>query len=79
MDSVRKTHRIVAVEEGWPVAGMASEIAAICMEELFDELDAPLERVCGVDVPLPYAANLEKLALPGVEDIVAAARRTPGK
>src|SRR5712671_3343375 len=72
--SVKKTNRIVAVEEGWPVAGIGSEIAAIVMEESFDWLDAPLKRVAGKDVPLPYAANLERLAVPQVEDIVAAAR-----
>ena len=74
IDSVRKTHRLISVEEGWPVAGISSEIAAIAMEELFDELDAPVVRVTGKDVPMPYAANLEKLALPTVEDIMAAAR-----
>lgn len=74
IDSVRKTHRLISVEEGWPVAGIGSEIAAIAMEELFDELDAPMVRVTGKDIPLPYAANLEKLALPSVDDVVAAAR-----
>jgi pyruvate dehydrogenase E1 component beta subunit len=74
IDSVRKTHRLISVEEGWPTAGIGSEIAAIAMEELFDDLDAPMVRVTGKDVPLPYAANLEKLALPTAEDIVAAAR-----
>ncbi len=72
--SVKKTNRIVSVEEGWPFAGIGSEIAAIVMEECFDWLDAPLKRVAGKDVPLPYAANLERLAVPQVEDIVAAAR-----
>ena len=72
--SVKKTNRIVAVEEGWPFAGIGSEIAAIMMEECFDWLDAPVKRVAGKDVPLPYAANLERLAVPQVEDIVAAAR-----
>ena len=72
--SVRKTNRIVSVEEGWPFAGIGAEIAAIVMEGCFDWLDAPLKRVAGKDVPLPYAANLERLALPQVEDIVAAAR-----
>jgi pyruvate dehydrogenase E1 component beta subunit len=72
--SVKKTNRIVSVEEGWPFAGIGSEIAAIIMEECFDWLDAPLKRVTGKDVPLPYAANLERLATPQVEDIVAAAR-----
>jgi pyruvate dehydrogenase E1 component beta subunit len=68
--SVKKTNRIVAVEEGWPYAGIAAEISAVCMEEAFDYLDAPVERVTGKDVPLPYAANLEKLALPQVQDII---------
>jgi len=72
--SVKKTNRIVAIEEGWPFAGIGSEIAAIMMEECFDWLDAPVKRVTGKDVPLPYAANLERLAVPQVEDIVAAAR-----
>ena len=74
VNSVKKTNRIVSVEEGWPTAGMGSEIAAIMMEEAFDWLDAPLKRVCAVDVPLPYAANLEKLALPQFADVVAAAK-----
>src|SRR6266404_1067390 len=72
--SVEKTGRIVSVEEGWSFAGIGAEIAAIVSEECFDWLDAPLKRVAGKDVPLPYAANLERLALPQVEDIVAAAR-----
>ncbi|HLY45768.1 MAG TPA: pyruvate dehydrogenase complex E1 component subunit beta [Stellaceae bacterium] len=72
--SVKKTGRIVSVEEGWPFAGIGAEIAAIVMEECFDWLDAPVKRVAGKDVPLPYAANLERLATPQVEDIVAAAR-----
>ena len=74
VQSVKKTNRIVSVEEGWPVAGMGSEIAAVMMEHAFDWLDAPLRRVCAADVPLPYAANLEKLALPQAADIVAAAK-----
>ena len=72
--SVKKTNRIVAVEEGWPFAGIGSELAAIMMEECFDWLDAPVKRVAGKDVPLPYAANLERLAVPQVGEIVAAAR-----
>jgi pyruvate dehydrogenase E1 component beta subunit len=71
--SVKKTNRIIAIEEGWPFAGIGAEIAAIVMEQCFDWLDAPLRRVTGKDVPLPYAANLEHLAVPQVEDIVAAA------
>ncbi|HTW50522.1 MAG TPA: pyruvate dehydrogenase complex E1 component subunit beta [Stellaceae bacterium] len=72
--SVKKTNRLVAVEEGWPFAGIGAELAAVMMEECFDWLDAPVKRVAGKDVPLPYAANLERLATPQVEDIVAAAR-----
>ncbi len=72
--SVKKTNRLVAVEEGWPFAGIGSELAAVMMEECFDWLDAPVKRVSGKDVPLPYAANLEQLAVPQVADIVAAAR-----
>ncbi|HET6470093.1 MAG TPA: pyruvate dehydrogenase complex E1 component subunit beta [Geminicoccaceae bacterium] len=72
--SVKKTNRVVSVEEGWPRFGMGAEIAAIMMEEAFDWLDAPVRRVTGKDVPMPYAANLERLALPQVDDIVAAAK-----
>ncbi len=72
--SVKKTGRILSVEEGWPVAGIGSEIAAIVNEHAFDYLDAPVMRICGKDVPLPYAANLEKLALPKAEDIIEAAK-----
>ena len=74
LESVRKTNRIVTVEEGWPQAGVGAEIAARVMEGAFDDLDAPVTRVTGKDVPMPYAANLEKLALPTVDDIVAAAK-----
>ncbi len=74
VQSVKKTNRLVSVEEGWPFAGIGSELAAQMMEQAFDYLDAPVQRVSGVDVPLPYAANLEKLALPHPEDIVAAAK-----
>ncbi len=72
--SVRKTGRLVTVEEGWPQSGVGAEIAARIMEEAFDYLDAPVRRVAGKDVPMPYAANLEKLALPSVAEIVAAAK-----
>ncbi len=72
--SVRRTNRLVSVEEGWPYAGIGAELAATMMEKAFDWLDAPVVRVSGKDVPMPYAANLEKLALPQVEDIVAAAK-----
>ena len=72
--SVRKTNRLVTVEEGWPFAGIGAELSALMMEQAFDDLDAPVVRVHGKDVPLPYAANLEKLALPQIEDIVQAAK-----
>ncbi len=72
--SVKKTNRLVSVEEGWPFAGIGSELAALMMEHAFDDLDAPVLRVHGKDVPLPYAANLEKLALPQADDIVFAAK-----
>jgi pyruvate dehydrogenase E1 component beta subunit len=72
--SVRRTNRLVSVEEGWPFAGIGSELAGQMMEHAFDHLDAPVKRVCGLDIPLPYAANLEKLSLPQAPDIVAAAK-----
>ncbi len=72
--SVRKTNRCVVVQEGWPQSGVAAEVAMRIMETGFDYLDAPVARVCGKDVPMPYAANLEKLALPSVDEVVAAAR-----
>lgn len=71
--SVRKSHRIVIVEQGWPVCGIGAEVAARVCAEAFDDLDAPPERVTGADVPMPYAANLEALALPDAERVVAAA------
>ena len=74
VESVKKTNRIVSVEEGWPQSGMGAEIAAVMMEQAFDWLDAPVVRVHGKDVPMPYAANLERLALPQVDDVVAAAK-----
>ena len=72
--SLRRTNRLVTVEEGWPYAGIGAEIAALVMERAFDELDAPVVRVHGSDVPLPYAANLEQLALPQPDNIVQAAK-----
>ncbi len=75
VDSVKKTSRLVSVEEGWPFAGIGAELCAVMMEQAFDWLDAPAIRVHGADVPLPYAANLEKLALPQPDLIVAAARK----
>jgi pyruvate dehydrogenase E1 component beta subunit len=74
--SVKKTNRVVTVEEGWAYAGIGSEIAALTMEQAFDYLDAPPARVTAKDVPLPYAANLERLALPQVDDVIAAAKAT---
>ncbi|MGB1547737.1 MAG: pyruvate dehydrogenase complex E1 component subunit beta, partial [Alphaproteobacteria bacterium] len=74
LESVKKTNRLVSVEEGWPFAGIGSELAAIAMEELFDYLDAPVTRVTGADVPMPYAANLEALTLPDPNRIAAAAK-----
>ncbi|MDE2561242.1 MAG: pyruvate dehydrogenase complex E1 component subunit beta [Sphingomonadales bacterium] len=73
--SLAKTNRMVVAEEGWPTCSIASEIAAICMEDGFDDLDAPVVRVCNEDVPLPYAANLEKAALIDASRIAAAARK----
>jgi pyruvate dehydrogenase E1 component beta subunit len=72
LQSVRKTNRIVSLEEGWPYAGIGSEIAALVMEHAFDDLDAPVVRVTGEDVPMPYAENLEALALPNVDKVVRA-------
>jgi pyruvate dehydrogenase E1 component beta subunit len=74
VESVKKTGRIVTVEEGWKQSGVGAEIAARVMEEAFDYLDAPIARVTGKEVPMPYAANLEKLALPSVAEVVAAAK-----
>lgn len=74
--SVKKTGRLITVEEGWPQCGIGAEIAAIVMEsEAFDFLDAPVERITGADVPMPYALPLEKLALPQIDDICTAVRR----
>jgi pyruvate dehydrogenase E1 component beta subunit len=74
IESVKKTGRLVTIEEGWAQSGVGAEIAARVMEGAFDYLDAPVTRVSGKDVPMPYAANLEKLALPTVADVVAAAK-----
>ena len=75
IDSVKKTNRLVVAEEGWGQHGVGSEIAACVMEQAFDWLDAPVARVFQADVPLPYAANLERMSLPQADDVVAAARR----
>jgi pyruvate dehydrogenase E1 component beta subunit len=72
IESVKKTGRLVTVEEGWPQGGVGAEISARVMEQAFDYLDAPVMRVTGKDVPMPYAANLEKLALPNVDEVIAA-------
>jgi pyruvate dehydrogenase E1 component beta subunit len=74
VDSVKKTSRCVTVEEGFPFASVGSEIASILMEEAFDYLDAPVKKLASVDAPLPYAANLERLALPKTNNIIAAVR-----
>jgi pyruvate dehydrogenase E1 component beta subunit len=74
IESVKKTGRLVTIEEGWKQSGVGAEIAARVMEEAFDYLDAPVARVTGKDVPMPYAANLEKLALPSVAEVVEAAK-----
>ncbi|MCW3796967.1 pyruvate dehydrogenase complex E1 component subunit beta [Sphingomonas sp. BN140010] len=74
LTSLAKTNRMVVVEEGWPTCSISSEIMAICMEEGFDDLDAPVMRVTDADVPLPYAANLEKLALIKADDVVQATK-----
>jgi pyruvate dehydrogenase E1 component beta subunit len=74
LTSLAKTNRVVVVEEGWPTCSISSEISAICMEEGFDDLDAPVTRVTDKDVPLPYAANLEKMALIKADDVVAAVK-----
>ena len=74
VESVKKTGRCVTVEEGWPQSGVGAEIAAQIMDRAFDYLDAPVKRVTGKDVPMPYAANLEKLALPNVGEVVEAVK-----
>jgi pyruvate dehydrogenase E1 component beta subunit len=74
IESVKKTGRCVVVEEGWQQSGIGAEVAARIMEKAFDYLDAPVARVSGKDVPMPYAANLEKLALPSVAEVVDAAK-----
>ncbi|UVI38905.1 pyruvate dehydrogenase complex E1 component subunit beta [Qipengyuania spongiae] len=75
LESLAKTNRLVIAEEGWPTCSIASEIMAVCMEQGFDHLDAPVLRVCNDDVPLPYAENLEKLALIDAPRIVAAVKK----
>lgn len=77
--SVRKTHQVVSVEEGWPQHGVGSEIISIAVEDCFDDLDAPPERITGVEVPMPYAEHLEAAALPKIEDVVRVVKRMLGK
>lgn len=77
INSVKKTGRVISIETGWPQCGIGSEISAILMEsDAFNYLDAPMERVTGADVPMPYATDLENAALPQLEDVVAAIERT---
>ncbi len=73
--SVRKTNRVVYLEEGWPYVGIGAQIISVIQEEAFDDLDAPVLRVSQADVPMPYAKNLERLAKPSVERVVAACNR----
>jgi pyruvate dehydrogenase E1 component beta subunit len=75
LESLAKTNRLIVVEEGWPVCSIASEISAICMEQGFDDLDAPVMRVTNEDVPMPYAANLERATLVNADRVVAAAKK----
>lgn len=75
LSSLRKTNRLVTLEEGWPFAGVGAEIASIAMTHGFDDLDAPVLRVTGADVPMPYAANLEALALPQVAQVIDAIKQ----
>lgn len=75
IESVSKTHRLLTIEEGWPQGGAGAEIASRVGAEAFDELDAPIERITGADVPMPYASNLEKLAMPSTEKIIEKARK----
>jgi pyruvate dehydrogenase E1 component beta subunit len=74
IESVKKTNRLVTVEQGWPICSIGSEVCSQVVEQAFDYLDAPPTKVTGKDVPMPYAANLEKLAIPHVEDVVAAVK-----
>jgi pyruvate dehydrogenase E1 component subunit beta len=79
LDAVRRTHRLLVVQEGWSFAGVAAELIALVVHEAFDELDAPPERVTSLDVPMPYAANLEQLVLPSAARVAEAARRLCGR
>ena len=77
--SLKKTNRLIIAEEGWPACSIGSEIAAICMEEGFDDLDAPVLRITNEDVPMPYAANLERATLISAAKIADGARRLFGR
>jgi pyruvate dehydrogenase E1 component beta subunit len=79
LSSVRRTHRLLVVQEGWPFAGVAAEIVALATTEAFDELDAPPARITNLDVPMPFATNLEQAVLPSVPRVVEAARRLVGR
>lgn len=78
VESVRKTNRVVVVEEGWPHGGVGANLAALIQEQAFDALDAPVQRVAGADVPMPYSKPLEKVAIPDEDDIVEAVLATFG-
>lgn len=78
-DSVRKTHRLICVEEGWPQHGVGAEIISMVTEDCFDDLDAPPERITGVEIPMPYAADLETASLPSEEDIITSVKAMLGK
>ncbi len=75
MASLAKTHRVLIVDEGWRSGGISAEISARIMEQGFYELDQPVERLCGAEVPMPYPKHLEEAAMPLAPDIVEAARR----
>ena len=79
MESVRKTHRVVVVDESWRTGSLAGEISARIVEQAFYELDAPIARVCTAEVPIPYAKHLEEAALPQPDKIVAAVRGVVGE
>jgi pyruvate dehydrogenase E1 component beta subunit len=77
--SIRKTHRLLNVEEGWPQSGVGAEIVSVAIEDCFDELDAPPERITGVEIPMPYAAHLETASLPQIDDVVRVVKKMLGK
>ena len=77
--SVRKTHRMLSVEEGWPQSGVGSEIMSVTIEDCFDDLDAPPERITGVEIPMPYSSQLEAASLPQIDDVVRVVKRMVGK